>query len=110
MQGSVKPGCNLSTRSQLSIKTHSVDFWQSTTYVTFNIGALDSKLEVARAWGHGGPPVESITPCNPSHHASESQRMTLDGVNLLEKLLMTTAAPAIRYMSMIIGGLCHKSA
>ena len=28
----------------------------------------------------------------------------------LEKLLMTTAAPAKRYISMIIGGLCHKSA
>ena len=43
------------------------------------------------------------------HHASEGQRMKLVGVNLLEKLLMTTAAPAKRYMSMIIGGLCHKS-
>ena len=43
------------------------------------------------------------------HHASEGQRMKLVGVNLLEKLLMTTAAPAKRYMSMIIGRLCHKS-
>ena len=45
-----------------------------------------------------------------SHHASEGQRMTLVGVNLLELLLMTTAAPAKRYLSMIMRGLCHKSA
>ena len=48
---------------------------------------------------------------NPSlHHASEGQRMKLVGVNLLEQLLMTAAAPSKRYFSMIMGGLCHKSA
>ena len=36
--------------------------------------------------------------------------MKLVGVNLLEQLSMTTAAPSKRYMSMIMGGLCHKSA
>ena len=41
------------------------------------------------------------------HHASEGQRMKLVGVNLLEKLLMTTAAPTKQYMSMIMRGLCH---
>ena len=44
------------------------------------------------------------------HHASEDQKTKLVGGDLLEQLLMTTAPPAKRYMSMIMRGLCHKSA
>ena len=44
------------------------------------------------------------------HHASEGQKTKLVGGDLLEQLLMTTAPTAKRYMSMIMRGLCHKSA
>ena len=45
-----------------------------------------------------------------AHHASEGQKTKLVGGDLLEQLLMTTAPTAKRYMSMIMRGLCHKSA
>ena len=44
------------------------------------------------------------------HHASEGQKTKLVGGDLLEQLLMTTAPTAKQYMSMIMRGLCHKSA
>ena len=44
------------------------------------------------------------------HHASEGQKTKLVGGALLEQLLMTTAPTAKQYMSMIMRGLCHKSA
>ena len=45
-----------------------------------------------------------------AHHASEGQKTKLVGGDFLEQLLMTTAPTAKRYMSMIMRGLCHKSA
>jgi len=45
---------------------------------------------------------------NVFHHAFEGQRMKLVGVNLLEQLLMTTAAQAKRYLSMIMAHWCYE--